>query len=155
MRTAYRIDELLSKTSEAHAVPKRWGRVVPMVVRIIRLQARTESSHNPRKPHWGVPWAELLKSQLIRYQMLKGSKLMCNPNALKNQKPVSAEGCRNGTTARQYLSVAGRKSGYFRGSDREKSRQKVSELDNKVPSFCKLRLERKASATRAPQSHPP
>jgi len=50
VKTAYRIDELLGKTSEAHAVPKRRGSVVPMVVRIIRLQARTESSHNPSKP---------------------------------------------------------------------------------------------------------
>jgi len=63
--------------------------------------------------------------------MLKGSKLMCNPNALKNQKPVSAEGCRNGTTARQYLSVAGRKSGHFRGSDREPTTQKYLKLTTK------------------------
>jgi hypothetical protein len=39
VRTAYRVDELLGETSEAHAVPKRRGRVVPMVIRIIRLQA--------------------------------------------------------------------------------------------------------------------
>jgi hypothetical protein len=68
--------------------------------------------------------------------MLKSSKLMCNPNALKNPKPISAEGRRNGTAACQYLSVAGRKSGYFRGSDRGTSTQKYLKLTTKFHLFA-------------------
>jgi hypothetical protein len=43
----YGIDQLLCKTPEAHAVPKRTGSLVPMVVGVIGLQTRAESTHDP------------------------------------------------------------------------------------------------------------
>jgi hypothetical protein len=137
VRAAYRVDELLGKTSEAHKVPKCQGRVVPMVVRIIGLEARTESSHNPRKNT-----EEFLKQNSSS-----------RPNTQRQQ---------TGCAIREALKIPNRsplvdtyqwkaKNLVISENLLDRHPHKMSEIDKKVSSFSTIRLERKTSAKRAPK----